>query len=516
MKIYILSAALLLGVIGCQESQAPSDAPREVLRTEKASLGKVTRVINASGTVQPETTVLVGSEVSGRVLSVDVDFNSPVKAGETLAVIDPQTFQNQVLQLEASQLRDKASIQTQEASIARAEVNLNQNRQILARRQSLYDQNATSLAQLEEAERSVGVSEADLEVSRAQLEGAKASLAQTQASLKTARFNLSRTTIQSPIDGIVIERQIDPGQTVQASFSAPELFRIAADLSEIEVEAAIVESDIGGLTPGDEVEFTVDAYPNTPFRGEIQQLRLNSELKNNIVTYVAIVKAQNVDGLLLPGMTANLEITTDTKPNVLRISSDAERFRPTPEQLTNWQAEGAERRRPRSLNAPVYQRLAEIGLDQPTIRAIRTELESSTQQVRAVINDPTQSFRRSNAQRQLGNLTNIILSNNLDGDTMKVYNSKLAEENAVRSINLWVKQEDGKMASRPVKLGLSDGTSTEILSGLAEGDEVVVNIGAPIAGRGGRRGGGRNGRARGQGGGNGNGPAGGRPRPGAR
>ena len=136
--------------------------------------------------------------------------------------------------------------------------------------------------------------------------------------------------------------------------------------------------------------------------------------------------------------------------------------------------------------------------------------------MRAVINDPTQSFRRSNAQRQLGNLTNIILSNNLDGDTMKVYNSKLAEENAVRSINLWVKQEDGKMASRPVKLGLSDGTSTEILSGLAEGDEVVVNIGAPIAGRGGRRGGGRNGRARGQGGGNGNGPAGGRPRPGAR
>ena len=169
---------------------------------------------------------------------------------------------------------------------------------------------------------------------------------------------------------------------MQASFSAPELFKIAADLSQIEVEAAIVESDIGGLTQGDTVEFTVDAYPNAPFKGEVQQLRLNSELKNNIVTYIAIVKAQNQDGLLLPGMTANLEITTDTKPDVLRISSDAERFRPTPEQLEKWQAPGTERRRPRSLNAPVYQRLAELGLDQPSIRAIRTELEASTEQVR--------------------------------------------------------------------------------------------------------------------------------------
>lgn len=499
MTLRLTGIAIAFGILAaCSDTSTPQqEAPALSLQTSKVSIGEVTRVINASGTVQPETTVLVGSEVSGRVLSVDVDFNTPVKAGDTLATIDPQTFQNQVLQLEASLQREQASIQTNEASISRSEVNLRQNRQILTRRKDLYEQNATSLAQLEEAERAVGVSEADLAVSRAQLEGAKASLAQTRASLKTARFNLSRTIIQSPIDGIVIERQIDPGQTVQASFSAPELFKIAADLSQIEVEAAIVESDVGGLDAGDAVEFTVDAYPNKPFRGVVQQLRLNSELKNNIVTYVAIVKAQNPEGLLLPGMTANLQITTDTKPGILRVSSNAERFRPTPQQLNTWQADNAETEKQKSLNAPVYARLNELNIDPALMASIRTELDASTAQLRETINDPTRVFQRTRSLQQLANLTNVILTNNLEARDMAAYTSLLALENTVRSAKLWVKQDDGKMASRPVKLGLSDGTFVEIVSGLQEGDQVVTSITA---------GGGRQGRGR---------PGGGR-RPGAR
>lgn len=494
---FVMTATLL---VSCGEESVPQQTNSERLQTAAVGIGEVTRVINASGTVQPETTVLVGSEVSGRVLNVGVDFNTAVTAGQTLAVIDPQTFQNQVLQLEASLLREQASIQTNEANIKRSDVNLRQNQQILTRRKDLYEQNATSLAQLEEAERSVGVSTADLAVSVAQLEGAKASLAQTRATLKTARFNLSRTIIQSPIDGIVIERQIDPGQTVQASFSAPELFKIAADLSEIVVEAAIVESDVGGLNAGDAVEFTVDAYPNTPFRGEVKQLRLNSELKNNIVTYVAIVKAQNTEGLLLPGMTANLQITTDTKPGILRVASDAERFRPTPQQLDTWQAEVGEAPQETSINEAVYRRLTEINIDAPLRSAIRTELDASSAQLRETINDPTKVFQRTRSLQQLANLTTVILSNNLDARQLQAYNSLLAKENSVRSTKLWVKQGDGKMAERPVKLGLTDGTFVEIISGLEQGEEVVINIGAARSGNGGP-GGGR--------------PAGGR-RPGAR
>ncbi|MEO9969777.1 MAG: efflux RND transporter periplasmic adaptor subunit [Hyphomonadaceae bacterium] len=494
MKRRLIWGLLALSILAaCGDETTVGDTPTERLQVQPVEIGEVTRVINASGTVQPETTVLVGSEVSGRVLSVNVDFNTAVTAGDTLAVIDPQTFQNQVLQLEASELRDQAAIKTSEASINRATVNLTQNEQILDRRKDLYEQNATSLAQLEEAERSAGVSEADLAVSIAQLEGAEASLAQTRASLETARFNLSRTHIQSPIDGIVIERQIDPGQTVQASFSAPELFKIAADLSEIVVEAAIVESDVGGLSAGDSVEFTVDAYPNTPFRGEVKQLRLNSELRNNIVTYVAIVKAQNPEGLLLPGMTANLQITTDTKPGVLRIAADAERFRPTPEQIEAWQGGDQTTAEKVSLNEPVYRRLASIEADDALIASIRTELDASSAKVRETINDPTKVFQRTRSLQQLVNLTNLILSNNLDQREMQEYNALLAQENAVRSTNLWVRRPDGKMEVRPVKLGVSDGSFVEIIAGLEDGDRVVTGIGSARRagqGDGGRAGGG--------------------------
>lgn len=483
MNIKCLAVLLAVGFAACSEPGTAADTSPESLQTARVNYGEVTRIINASGTVQPETTVLVGSEVSGRILAVNVDFNSPVKTGDVLAVIDPQTFQNQVLQLEANALRDRSSIKTSQANIERAEVNLKQNEQILSRRGDLYEQNATSLAQLEEAERSVGVSRADLAVSRAQLEGARASLAQTEASLETARFNLSRTNIQSPIDGVVIERQIDPGQTVQSSFSAPELFKIAADLSEIEVEAAIVESDVGGLTPGDRVEFTVDAYPNKPFIGTVQQLRLNSEVLNNIVTYVAIVKAANDDGLLLPGMTANLQITTETKQDVLRVSANTERFRPSPEFIEKWRADGAEETEEASPTEAVYTRLAQIGAEARLIGSVRDELETIAEPILAIINDPQLSFRHTRALQRLTRATQLALETNLSGRQLQAYNALVAEESSVRSTMLWVKTTEGKMVARATKLGLSDGSSVEIISGLEDGDEVVTGAGASGPGR---------------------------------
>lgn len=486
MKIVRTLVLLTLGffLAACAGETKPDQNTAEALRTVPVARGEVARIINASGTVQPEITVLVGSEVSGRVTAVNVDFNSVVQAGDILAEIDPQTFQNRVRQLEASLESAEATVRVRQAGIQRTEVNLGQSRAILTRRQGLFDENAASKAQLEEAQRSVGVNVADLALAMAQLDAAKASMKQTTASLKTARIDLSRTTIRSPIDGIVIERKIDPGQTVQASFSSPELFEIAADLSQILVEASIVESDVAGLTEGDKVGFTVDAYPNTNMVGVVKQLRLNSKVQSSIVTYVAIVQAENASGILLPGMTANLQITTDLKTGVLRIPASAERFRPSPAQIAQWQGDSLQGdTKPVLLNDPVYARLERIGLPKDRIDRIRTQLDETSAPMRDVINDPTKSFMRTPMLQRLEEVTKLVLAGVMSPPEYQKYKELLAQENSVRSVSLWVQTGDGKMIAKPVKLGLSDGAFVEIVSGLSEGDKVVSEITAgPVLG----------------------------------
>lgn len=484
LKAGLVLGLSVFGLSACQDkpnAKSVQGVEAETLQTSEVARGVVARIINASGTVEPEITVLVGSEVSGRVTAVHVDFNTVVKAGDVLAEIDPQTFQNRVRQLEAQKESAEATVRVREASIQRTEVNLGQAKAILARREGLFAENAASKAQLEEAQRSVGVNTADIELGKAQLDAATAALKQVMASLKTARISLSRTTITSPIDGIVIERKIDPGQTVQASFSSPQLFEIAADLSEILVEASIVESDVAGLNEGDRVSFTVDAYPNTNMVGVIKQLRLNSQIKSNIVTYVAIVRAQNAQGVLLPGMTANLQITTDSKPDVLRIAASAERFRPNPAQITQWKAPDVGVQEKQTLNGAVYTRLARIGVPADRIASIRIQLEETSKPMRDIINDPTKSFMRTPMLQRLEEVRKLVLGDVMSPPEYQRYKDMLSQENAVRTASLWVQTAEGKMMQKQVKLGLSDGAFVEIVSGLEDGDKVVLDIksGAP-------------------------------------
>lgn len=203
-----------------------SSAQAVNLQTVNVMKGDVTRVISASGKVIPQKQIMVGSEVSGRVVDVLVDYNSQVKKGDILAEIDAEKFNNTLEQLRGRLRSAEADILVQEASINRAQVSLDQNRKVYDRQASLFAQEAVSKARLEEAERSVGVSEADLKLAEARLESAKATISQTKAQIRNAQTDLKRTIIKSPIDGVIIERKIDPGQTVQASFSAPELFVI--------------------------------------------------------------------------------------------------------------------------------------------------------------------------------------------------------------------------------------------------------------------------------------------------
>ena len=485
-----LTASLLI-LSGCSGADAPETETTAELSAVPLTVGDVTRVVNASGKIVPRDEVMVGSEVSGRILEVAVDFNSRVQAGDLLARIDPESFRNRVRQLNGRLQSAQADIKVREASINRANVNLSQALTVLERQQELFAQNAVSQARLDEAERSVGVSRADLELSMAQLESSKAQVSQIEAEIATARLDLQRTTILSPIDGVIIDRKVDPGQTVQASFSAPELFALAADLSDIRVEAQIVESDVAGLESGDMVKFSVDAYPDLSLTGEVEQLRLKSQEENNIVTYVAVVAAKNDSGKLMPGMTANLEITTDIKSGVNRIPAQAERFRPTPDQVAQWQAE-SESNKPTekpSLNAPAFARLARIGLSQDKLSEVEEALNTASKPLRDIINDPEKPFLHTPMKIRLSELTDNILETQLSPVDYSAYKALIAAERNIREVTLWLKTPDGKMRQQAVKLGLSDGAYIEVIDGLSEGDQIVTGIRVPGQGGGRPRGG---------------------------
>ena len=463
---------------GAEASQGPS------LQTGKVSRGEIAKIINASGTVRPDITVQVGSEVSGKILSVGVDFNSVVKKGDILAVIDPENLENRVAQVAALVENRKSDININMASLKRAEVNAAQAKRSLDRREQLFAENAISKAQLEETERAMQLADADIELAKARLVGSESSLKQAQADYRSAKVNLARTIIKAPVDGVVIERLVDPGQTVAASFSAPELFKIAGDLSKIKIDAAIVESDVSGLDAGDPVTFSVDAYPGRVFRGSVNQLRLKSQTQSNIVTYTAVVDAANTNGELMPGMTTNLQITTNSKSDILRIPATAERFRPTPDQIKKWQVQETEEKSG-DVDPKTRERLAELGLPTSRIDDVLSTMDAETVKLRDQIADPTQTWQKVARMKQLRETYDGIIKKELSSTEYQDYRRLLQANAQTRDAQLWVKSGD-EMKSVDVGLGLSDGSYVEVISGLLEGDEVVTSIGS--GGSGARRG----------------------------
>lgn len=465
------------------KSGGKAEAPAEVsLQFAKVSRGEISKIINATGAVRPDKKVDVGSEVSGKLLSVNVDFNSIVKAGDILAEIDPENLQNRVAQNEAQVENNRSNINVNMASLKRAEVNSAQAKRSMDRRQQLFAEDAISQAQLEETERQLQLANADIELAQARLDSAQSSLKQAEANLRTSKVDLARTRIIAPIDGVVMERFVDPGQTVAASLNAPKLFTIAGDLSKIKVDAAIVEGDVSGLDAGDAATFSVDAYPGTQFRGAVDQLRLISKNQNNIVTYTAVVSADNPNGQLMPGMTANLQITTNSKRGILRIPATAERFRPTPDQVKKWKAEDEAGGNP-DVDPKARTNLTEVGLSKDKIDSIMDRMKRDTEELREQIADPTQTWRRIGRQKLLRETFDGIIKAELTTPEYQQYRQIVQAGAQVRDAQIWVQAGD-KMRQRDVGLGLSDGSFVEVVSGLSEGDEVVIGIGGGSARRG--------------------------------
>jgi len=310
----ILGGLVLLGLVGFAFRSCRSEPEAPPYRTGQVESGALVQTVSASGVVEAMVTVEVGSQISGQIQAIMVDFNDRVKAGQVLAELDPQTYQ--------SRLRlGQADVAAGEAAVRQAEAQAQQARQELTRRQSLAAQGYYSQAALEAAEAQARTSAAALEVARARVQ-------QSRASLRTTEVDLSRTRIVSPIDGVVVLRAIEPGQTVAASFQAPVLFRIARDFDRVKVKISVDEADIGGVKEGQVVTFSVDAFPDQMFEGIVTQVRKQPVTEQNVVAYTVMAEAANTGGRLLPGMTANADIVIQRRDGVLKVPVAALRWAP--------------------------------------------------------------------------------------------------------------------------------------------------------------------------------------------
>jgi len=284
----------------------------EGFSTAKVTKGDIVQTVSATGTVNPVAMVLVGTQVSGTIKHIYVDFNSPVKKGQVIAEIDPSLFEAQVEQARANVLVAKANLKKAEATLADAAKNLE-------RTKTLFAKDLIARSELDTAE-------TNYQTALAQVGAAKAQLAQAEAALKSAETNLRYTKIVSPVDGVVISRNVDVGQTVAASFQTPTLFTIARDLTKMQINTNVAEADIGKIAVGQTVNFTVDAYPDEVFHGQVSQIRLAPTNIQNVVTYDVVILVDNPELKLKPGMTANVSIITAERRGVLRVPNSALRI----------------------------------------------------------------------------------------------------------------------------------------------------------------------------------------------
>jgi len=323
----VLLSAVGLGVYQYRRWEKRADDQRAKFETSAVDRGPIVAKVTASGTLSALVTVQVGSQVSGRIREILVDYNAAVKKGQVIARLDPQLLTATLEQARANYNAARADLQKASAQARDAE------RQ-LTRQRSLNERKLTAQADYDTAL-------ANSEVAEAQVAAAQGRVEQMRAALHQAQVNLDYATITSPIDGVVISRSVDVGQTVAASLQTPTLFVIAEDLRKMQVDTSVAEADVGKLKPGMTALFTVDAYPTERFEGSVRQIRNSPTTVQNVVTYDAVIDVENPQLMLRPGMTANVTFVYADRPDALRAANAALRFKPTPELLSQGGARDA-------------------------------------------------------------------------------------------------------------------------------------------------------------------------------
>ncbi len=413
--IYIVGALIILVVVGFVFK--PQSAPKNEVNLETAKVGRgdINEVITATGTLEALETVEVGTQVSGVIDKLYVDFNSKVKKGDILAKIDQTPLLASLEQSAASVENAQAELDYQEANFNRTKV--------------LFDKKL--------------IAQSDYDLAVYNYDKAKASLKSAQSSHNRNKINLAYATIYSPIDGIVLDRAVDEGQTVAASFNTPKLFTIVKDLKQMRVEASIDEADIGKVKVGQRVEFNVDAYPEKTFNGKVSQIRLQPVQTSNVVTYTVIIDAPNPDQNLMPGMTANVTFYVTERKNVVTVSAKAVNLIATPD---SWKS--------------LKKSNPELTIEMPGQHKMGNgEQFKGRQQMTG--SDSTQKRNFDGGSRNFGKRGEGFKM----PDNMKI---------------VWVKNGNTIKPQRVI-LGETDEISYEVIKGLNEGDEVVTSLGKPAS-----------------------------------
>ncbi|MCI7486228.1 MAG: efflux RND transporter periplasmic adaptor subunit [Alphaproteobacteria bacterium] len=312
MRKYLIYGIALLAIFGIGYKMLNRSADGTVYKTQKIANGDIMESITASGTINPLSTISVGSQASGRIAEIYVDYNSVVKKGQLLALIDQENAKATVQQREAA-------LEIAKAQVAVEENNIKYYKKALNRISKLNASKYSTEKDLEAAERDYDNAVAQLALEQAQVK-------QAQASLDSAQTELSYTEIKAPVDGIVISKSVEVGQTVAASFETPEIFSVAEDLTKMQIEASVVEADIAKVKEGQKVRFTVDSYADDYFYGTVTQVRNEATTTSNVVTYTVVIGIDNSDMKLKPGMTANVEIITAEEKGVMLVPNQALRF----------------------------------------------------------------------------------------------------------------------------------------------------------------------------------------------
>jgi len=522
-------------------------ADQPAWRTVKVDRGDVVASVNATGTINPISTVVVGSQVSGQVLEILADFNTQVQAGQILARLDPTQVKARLdgaradlANVRAGRQVQEAQIEQSRADIARAEAarldavaklaqvqaQLADAERILARQNDLGTRGFAAQAAIDTARATAEAQRAARDSARAQIASAEASKQSIEAGLRVAQatlgtfdaqimqreavvrqieVDLANTEIKSPVVGTVVQRQVELGQTVAASLQTPTLFLVAQDLSSMEIYANVDEADVGRVRTGQPVTFSVNAYPNREFRGEVKLVRLGSQTIQNVVIYTAVISFQNQRRELLPGMTATLRIISDRRDNVVRVPNSALRWRPAgtaaeapqpqqsanpfgPPQIGRGWGGGQQQGGGRQMNEFVESLKTELGLDANQREQVEAIVAAARPQFAGLTDPSLDRNQRLERVRQI----RADMARRIETILTEAQRPTFADIRARydggrggaggQPGRVFVVGEDGKPQAVAIRLGATDGSTTEVVSGAIEpGREVIIGGGPPAA-----------------------------------